>query len=169
MKLQTILSLIFLAGSSWFPTAAQEPATPPAAVEKTPEALRDDQLAISGRYARFERMLSQMADILGRQDPERADLLRRAIGRGREDRISEDIEKIVGLLEKHELGGASEQQAEVIESLQVLLKLLQSGPANGLEITQRIPVLSKDTLSVNYGSLYPALHRLEARGWIRNT
>ena len=126
MKLQTILSLILLAGSSWLPTAAQEPVAPPVAVEKTPEALRDDQLAISGRYARFERMLSQMADILGRQDPERADLLRRAIGKGREDRISEDIEKIVALLEKHELGGASEQQAEVIESLQVLLKLLQS-------------------------------------------
>jgi PadR family transcriptional regulator len=27
-------------------------------------------------------------------------------------------------------------------------------------------VISKDVLSVNYGSLYPALHRLEARGWI---
>jgi DNA-binding PadR family transcriptional regulator len=30
-------------------------------------------------------------------------------------------------------------------------------------------VLSRDTLSVNYGSLYPALHRLEARGWINGT
>jgi PadR family transcriptional regulator PadR len=48
----------------------------------------------------------------------------------------------------------------------IVLKLLQSGPANGWDITQRIHVLSKDILSVNYGSLYPALHRLEARGWI---
>jgi PadR family transcriptional regulator PadR len=48
----------------------------------------------------------------------------------------------------------------------IVLKLLQSGPANGWDITQRIHVLSKDVLSVNYGSLYPALHRLEARGWI---
>ena len=126
MTIHRILALVLLTGFAWLPVVAQEPVKPPVAVEKTPEALRDDQLAISGRYARFERMLSQMADVLGRQDPERADLLRRAIGRGREDRISEDIEKIVGLLEKHELGGASEQQTEVIQSLQVLLKLLQS-------------------------------------------
>jgi PadR family transcriptional regulator PadR len=48
----------------------------------------------------------------------------------------------------------------------IILKMLQAGPANGYEITQRIQVISKDILSVNYGSLYPALHRLEARGWI---
>ena len=48
----------------------------------------------------------------------------------------------------------------------IVLKLLQSGPTNGWDITQKIQVLSKDTLSVNYGSLYPALHRLEARGWV---
>ncbi len=126
MNLQSVLTLVLLTGFAWLPVVAQEPVKLPVVVEKTPEALRDDQLAISGRYARFERMLSQMADVLGRQDPERADLLRRAIGKGREDRISEDIEKIVGLLEKHELGGASEQQAEVIQSLQLLLKLLQS-------------------------------------------
>src|SRR5262249_22924474 len=48
----------------------------------------------------------------------------------------------------------------------IILKMLQVEPANGYEITQRIQVISKDILSVNYGSLYPALHRLEARGWI---
>jgi PadR family transcriptional regulator PadR len=48
----------------------------------------------------------------------------------------------------------------------IVLKILQAGPANGYDITQRIQVLSQETLSVNYGSLYPALHRLEARGWI---
>jgi len=48
----------------------------------------------------------------------------------------------------------------------IVLKMLQSGPANGWDITQRIQVLSEDVLRVNYGSLYPALHRLEARGWI---
>jgi transcriptional regulator len=48
----------------------------------------------------------------------------------------------------------------------IVLKMLQSGPANGWDITQRIQVISEDVLSVNYGSLYPALHRLEARGWI---
>jgi PadR family transcriptional regulator PadR len=48
----------------------------------------------------------------------------------------------------------------------IVLKMLQGGPANGWDITQRIQVLSEDVLSLNYGSLYPALHRLEARGWI---
>jgi PadR family transcriptional regulator, regulatory protein PadR len=48
----------------------------------------------------------------------------------------------------------------------IVLKMLQSGPANGWDITQRIQVLSEDVLRVNYGSLYPALHRLEAQGWI---
>lgn len=50
----------------------------------------------------------------------------------------------------------------------IVLKLLQAGPSNGWDITQRIQVLSKDVLSVNYGSLYPALHRLEGRGWIKS-
>jgi PadR family transcriptional regulator, regulatory protein PadR len=48
----------------------------------------------------------------------------------------------------------------------IILKMLQAGEANGYEITQRIQVVSQDVLNVNYGSLYPALHRLEARGWI---
>lgn len=105
---------------------AQEPAPADTSDIVTPKTLRDDQLAVSGRYARFERMLSQMADILGQQDPERADLLRRAIGKGREGRIKEQIEDVVALIESGDLGNASEKQAEVIESLQALLKLLQS-------------------------------------------
>lgn len=107
---------------------AEAPASPPAVAGDivTPKSLRDDQLAVSGRYARFERMLTQMADILGRQDPERADLLRRAIGKGREGRIKEEIESVVALIESGEIGNASEKQADVIVSLQALLKLLQS-------------------------------------------
>jgi transcriptional regulator len=48
----------------------------------------------------------------------------------------------------------------------IVLKLLRSGPANGWELTQSIQVVSKGMLDVNYGSLYPALRRLEARGWV---
>ena len=48
----------------------------------------------------------------------------------------------------------------------LVLKLLQTGPANGWDITQRIRLISHDALKVNYGSLYPALHRLEGPGWI---
>jgi transcriptional regulator len=48
----------------------------------------------------------------------------------------------------------------------IVLKLLRAGPANGWDLTQSIQVVSKGVLDVNYGSLYPALRRLEARGWV---
>jgi PadR family transcriptional regulator PadR len=48
----------------------------------------------------------------------------------------------------------------------IVLKLLRAGSANGWELTQSIQVISKGVLEVNYGSLYPALRRLEARGWV---
>jgi transcriptional regulator len=44
--------------------------------------------------------------------------------------------------------------------------MLEAGPAHGLQIAQRIERRSDDVLLVEQGSLYPALHRLEARGWI---
>ena len=50
----------------------------------------------------------------------------------------------------------------------IVLRMLQGGAANGWEITQNIQVISRDALCVKYGSLYPALHRLEAQGWIRS-
>ena len=48
----------------------------------------------------------------------------------------------------------------------LILKTLQTGPTHGWDIAQRIRQVSGDILSVNQGSLYPALHRLEAQGWI---
>ncbi len=48
----------------------------------------------------------------------------------------------------------------------IVLKLLRAGPANGWELTQSIQLVSKGALDVNYGSLYPALRRLEARGLV---
>lgn len=49
----------------------------------------------------------------------------------------------------------------------IVLKLLRAGPANGWDLTQSIQLVSKGALDVNYGSLYPALRRLEARGWVK--
>jgi PadR family transcriptional regulator len=49
----------------------------------------------------------------------------------------------------------------------IVLRLLRGGPANGWDLTQSIQVVSKGALDVNYGSLYPALRRLEAKGWIK--
>jgi PadR family transcriptional regulator len=49
----------------------------------------------------------------------------------------------------------------------LVLKTLAAGPMHGWGISQRIQQVSQDVLQVNQGSLYPALYRLEARGWIR--
>ena|SRR5215471_11822346 len=49
----------------------------------------------------------------------------------------------------------------------IVLQLLSAEPTNGYELTQRICAVSRDALTVNAGSLYPALYRLERRGLIR--
>jgi PadR family transcriptional regulator PadR len=49
----------------------------------------------------------------------------------------------------------------------LILKVLQIGPMHGWGITELIEQLSEDLLSVNQGSLYPALYRLVRRRWIR--
>lgn len=48
----------------------------------------------------------------------------------------------------------------------LILRLLNSGTLNGWDIMQRIQLASGEVLSVTPGALYPALHRLEARGLI---
>ena len=47
-----------------------------------------------------------------------------------------------------------------------VLKTLEAGPTHGWDIAQRIQQVSRHVLRVGQGSLYPALHRLEAEGWI---
>src|SRR5215469_8416158 len=48
----------------------------------------------------------------------------------------------------------------------LILKVVALGPVHGYGIAQRIRQMSKDVLQVQQGSLYPALHRLEKRGWL---
>ena len=48
----------------------------------------------------------------------------------------------------------------------IVLQTLRWGPRHGYGITQMIRSTSRDVLQVDTGSLYPALHRLEAKGWI---
>ena len=48
----------------------------------------------------------------------------------------------------------------------LILRIVNGGPVHGLDIAQRIERQSDQALLVEQGSLYPALHRLEARGWI---
>ena len=49
----------------------------------------------------------------------------------------------------------------------LVLKSLVRAPLHGWGISKRIREMSQDVLHVNQGSLYPALYRLEERGWIR--
>ncbi len=49
----------------------------------------------------------------------------------------------------------------------LILRVLSSEPLHGYAIAQRISVLSKDELSVEEGSLYPALQKLLLKGWVK--
>jgi transcriptional regulator len=48
----------------------------------------------------------------------------------------------------------------------LILKVLNGGPMHGFGIAQRIYLLSQEVLTVEEGSLYPALYRLADKGWI---
>jgi transcriptional regulator len=63
----------------------------------------------------------------------------------------------------------SEAQIELLRgTLDLLvLKVVALGPSHGYAIAQRLQRISKDFFQVHQGSLYPALHRLEDRGWLQ--
>ena len=48
----------------------------------------------------------------------------------------------------------------------LILRTLRAGPAHGHQIAKHIQRTSDDVLQVEHGSLYPALHRLERKGWL---
>jgi PadR family transcriptional regulator PadR len=48
----------------------------------------------------------------------------------------------------------------------LVLQILSAGPLHGWGIAQRLKLRSRDVLQVQQGSLYPALHKLEAERWI---
>jgi PadR family transcriptional regulator, regulatory protein PadR len=49
----------------------------------------------------------------------------------------------------------------------LVLKVVALGPNHGYAIAQRLRQISEDFFTVHQGSLYPALHRLEDRGWLQ--
>ena len=49
----------------------------------------------------------------------------------------------------------------------LILHILSLEPAHGYGIAQRLEQVSRDAVRINQGSLYPALHRLEQKGWLR--
>jgi transcriptional regulator len=66
-------------------------------------------------------------------------------------------------------GIVADQNADVLQGTLdlLILKALSLEAMHGWAVAQRIGQMSEETLQVNQGSLYPALHRLEYRGWIR--
>lgn len=51
----------------------------------------------------------------------------------------------------------------------LILRIVALEPQHGWAISQRIQQVSKEALQIQQGSLYPALHRLERRGWIESS
>ncbi len=49
----------------------------------------------------------------------------------------------------------------------LILQILSLEPAHGYAVAQRLEQISQSVVQVNQGSLYPALHRLETKGWLR--
>ena len=50
----------------------------------------------------------------------------------------------------------------------LILQILSLEPAHGYGIAQRLEQISRSVVQVNQGSLYPALHRLEQKGWLKS-
>src|SRR5215471_12917180 len=63
----------------------------------------------------------------------------------------------------------NEQRTEFLKGTldMLILKVVALGPIHGYAISQRIQQISRELFQVQQGSLYPALHRLEDRGWLR--
>jgi PadR family transcriptional regulator, regulatory protein PadR len=62
----------------------------------------------------------------------------------------------------------SDAQASLLQGTldMLILKALSLGPLHGYGVIQRIRQMSGDMLSVEQGALYPALYRIERRGWV---
>ncbi len=70
-----------------------------------------------------------------------------------------------GIVDNHCMGKPSDLVQGTLDLL--ILKTIALEPKHGWAIAKRIQQISGDVLQVQQGSLYPALHRLEQRAWIR--
>src|SRR5579872_7377913 len=110
------------------PARAQDarPAEPKAGDGSAPagtpaSGLDETEASLERRYQQFERTLLQMAEYLRKTEPERADLLIRAIGRSKETRISQQMDAITQLLKKEQFGDAIGDQQHLVADLKGLL------------------------------------------------
>jgi hypothetical protein len=98
----------------------------PAAGAADQGGLNEAEASLSRRYKQFERTLLQMAEYLRKTEPERADLLIRAIGKSKEDRVALQMDQIMDLLKNEQLGDAIGREEHLVSNLKGLLELLQS-------------------------------------------
>ena len=63
---------------------------------------------------------------------------------------------------------ASSERVELLQGTldMLILRTLLFGPAHGHQIAKHIQHTTEEVLQVEHGSLYPALHRLERKGWV---
>jgi transcriptional regulator len=63
----------------------------------------------------------------------------------------------------------AEQKAEFLKGTldMLILKIVAMGPIHGYAIAQRVQQISREFFQLQQGSLYPALHRIEDRGWLQ--
>jgi PadR family transcriptional regulator, regulatory protein PadR len=64
----------------------------------------------------------------------------------------------------------TQQKADLLQGTldMLILKALSLGPLHGYGVIQRIRQMSEEMLEVEQGSLYPALYRIEQRGWVES-
>src|SRR5262249_4761151 len=105
--------------------AADQPA--PASSASRDEPLSSIQEIISRRFKRFEDTLYKIAEAQRKSDPDRADLLIRAIGESKKEQISQKMAELIQLLrENKQLGDAIDRQDDLVTNLHSLLDLLLS-------------------------------------------
>jgi PadR family transcriptional regulator, regulatory protein PadR len=87
----------------------------------------------------------------------------RLTGQGRMPTIGKDVEGRLSSMEK-----TAQQRANLLQGTldMLVLRTLLYGPAHGHQIGKHIQRTTNDFLQMQHGSLYPALHRLERRGWV---
>ncbi len=123
LSLIAVAAMLFVAQASWAQTPPAGGATP---VAEAPAPLATSQEAIRARYLRFENTLQQLSEYLRKADPQRADLLVRAIGKSKEGRIPDQLGALTELLKNDQLGDAIEREEDVIKQMQAMLDLLMS-------------------------------------------
>lgn len=88
--------------------------------------LSDQQEAISQQFKRFETTLHDLGEYMKKTDPGRADLLFRAFGQSKQNQMTVEMQQVLQMLKKGQLGEAVERQENLVKNMQALLALLQS-------------------------------------------